>query len=163
MPRKRTHEDAPRTCSVTVRLRPETHARMTAEASRLGLSRAGYVEHLIEKRRVELPAGSDGGLSTPLINQLKRLGNNLNQMTHAVNAGLPADTAIAAKTLRDLITLLLEHELTAKRIATAKETATDATIAERSTPHDTPPASTGNELQGKLRLHFARRLESQNG
>lgn len=166
MPRKRTHEDTPRTHMVSARLRPETYARLTEEAANLGLSRAGYIEHLVENKRVEASLGGGSSLSVPLLNELKRLGNNLNQITHAVNSGLPPDTMMAAVTLRDLLKVLLDHELAAGRSVAApapKPTPKPTEPEQRIPSHDPPASSTGHEFQGRLRLYFARRLQSQDG
>lgn len=152
MARRRTHAEAARTHMVTVRLTPEAYAQLTADATKLGLTRAGYLDHLASNRKVEAASSDDGSLSIPLINHLKRLGNNLNQVTHAINSGLPAPVLLAAKTLHDLIQLLLEHELTGRQLKSF--------LSQRTATDDPPPPSKRDELQRSLRLRFARRVES---
>ena len=105
---------------VTVRLTPAMHVKLESNARRLGLTRAGYLHHLIENRSVETAfATSADLLPIVLINQLKRIGNNLNQIAHATNAGLPVSQTKLAEHLRNLIDTLLEHELTARRVRAA--------------------------------------------
>jgi Mobilization protein NikA len=120
MPRKRTHAEAPRTEMVTVRLTPAMYVKLESNARRLGLTRAGYLHHLVDNRSVEATATTSADLlPIVLINQLKRIGNNLNQLAHAANAGLPVSQTKLASHLRDLIDTLLEHELTARRVRAA--------------------------------------------
>jgi len=133
---------------VTVRLTPETHARLAAEASRLGLSRAGYLHHLVENKRVTVLANTDpDALPIALINEMKRLGNNLNQIAHAANANLPPNQTQLAAALRDLLRLIAKDELLARRIEA---------IRTRDAANDSPPSPSGPELQGRISLHFAR-------
>jgi hypothetical protein len=147
MPRKRTHEAAARTQMITVRLTPEVYARISTEASRLGLSRAGYIHHLIESKKVEAAPADPDLLPVALINQLKRIGNNLNQIAHAVNGALPPSQHLTVTTLRDLITTIVDNELLARR---------QSVLNQRISANDSTPPSPGDQLQGHVRLHFAR-------
>lgn len=105
---------------VTVRLTPAMYAKLESNARRLGVTRAGYLHHLVDNRSVEAAATTSADLlPVVLINQLKRIGNNLNQIAHAANAGLPVSQTKLSEHLRDLIDTLLEHELTARRVRAA--------------------------------------------
>ena len=59
---------------------------------------------------VDAPSDPDA-LPIALVNQLKRIGNNLNQIAHAANAGLPPDHRKTAADLRDLINAIVQNEL----------------------------------------------------
>jgi hypothetical protein len=134
---------------LTTRLTPEADTRLSQEARRLGLSRAGYVNHLIENRAVMVDAPSDpDALPIALVNQLKRIGNNLNQIAHAANAGLPPDHRKTAADLRDLINAIVQNEYLNRRIHVLRT---------RATANDSPPPQTRAEFQRSVQLHPARR------
>lgn len=124
MARKRTHGDAPRTRVVSVRLRDETFTDLTQKATALGLSRAGYVEHLIENRAIRTEAPSDDALPIPLINELKRIGNNLNQLAHSVNAGWPHDAKAMAQVMQEIVAVMVRNEQLKRRFGQAQAIAT---------------------------------------
>ena len=75
------------------------------------------------------------------------IGNNLNQLTHAANAGLPPHAKSLTKTLQELIAVLLENDLTGPRI---RET------LKRPIANDSSPSQKGIELQRGVRLYPAR-------
>lgn len=121
MARQRTHEDAARTKMVSVRLRPERYDALTAEAEKLGITRAAYVEHLIENKVVTLDVLHPDGLPVPLINELKRIGNNLNQLAHAANAAkMPSEAALTAS-WNEIISVMISDEQLARRYERATQ------------------------------------------
>ena len=126
MARKRTHEAAPRTKLVSVRLREATYDRVTAAAAAASLSRAGYLEHLIEDRAVVVEQAANDGLPVALVNELKRLGNNLNQIAHNAHCQIPPQERELAKVVSEIIHALAEHEVMRKRLAAVTGTQPDA-------------------------------------
>jgi hypothetical protein len=134
---------------ITVRLTPSADARVRREALRLGLTRAGYVHHLIENRSVEVEAPCDPErLPVALINELKRIGNNLNQLAHAANSGLPPDHRMCARALQELLETVVQNELLNRR---------SHVLRTRAIANDTPPPQTRTEFQRSVQLHPARR------
>jgi hypothetical protein len=127
MARKRTHEAAPRTKLVSVRLREATYDRVTAAAAAASLSRAGYLEHLIEDRAVVVEQTANDALPVALINELKRLGNNLNQIAHNAHCQIPPQEGQLAKVVSEIIQTLAESEIMRRRLAAVTGTAPDAT------------------------------------
>lgn len=117
MARKRTHDDAARTKMVSVRLRDDTYDRITDAAAQAGLSRAGYVEHLIEDRPVMVEAVTGTALPTVLLNELKRIGNNLNQIAHNTHCEITPDDRALAKGMAELVRALAAYDLTRSRLA----------------------------------------------
>ena len=116
MARKRTHTDAARTRMVGVRLREATYERVTSAATAAGMSRASYVQHLIENRAVTVEQVTASALPVPFINELKRIGNNLNQIAHNAHCALkPEDGAILA-TVEAILNHLVENEIVARRL-----------------------------------------------
>jgi hypothetical protein len=112
MARKRTHDDAPRTKLVSVRLREQTFARLTDAAAAASLTRAGYVERLIEDGAVEVKHVATDAPTVALVNELKRLGNNLNQIAHNVNCGLCPEESAVARVTGDIVRTLAATETT---------------------------------------------------
>jgi len=119
MGRKRSHRDETRTKIISARLTQDTYDIITQHAERLGLTRAGYVEHLIENRPLKIVRGQMDELTVPLINELKRIGNNLNQIAHARNAGSDIDPSHFHTVLADIIRVICRNELTRKHYAEA--------------------------------------------
>ena len=120
MGRKRTHHDATRTKIVSARLKPETYDLISEHAEKLGLSRAGYIEHLIENRPLRLSRPLADDLSVPLLNELKRVGNNLNQIAHARNSGLDVDPRLFRTVVTEIIATICSNEVLRRRYETAE-------------------------------------------
>lgn len=120
MGRKRTHTDATRTRIVSARLKPETYDLISEHADKLGLSRAGYIEHLIENRPLRLARPLADEMSVPLLNELKRIGNNLNQIAHARNSGLDVDPRQFRTVVTQIIATICSNEVTRRRYEAAK-------------------------------------------
>jgi len=72
--------------------------------------------------------------------ELRRIGNNLNQLAHATNAGLPPSAKMAADTFARLFDLLADENAFYRRLAGLK-TRTDF--------HGAASAQAGKELQGR--------------
>jgi hypothetical protein len=119
MGRKRSHRDETRTKIISARLTHDTYELISEHAERLGLTRAGYVEHLIENRPLKIVRGQMDELSVPLINELKRIGNNLNQIAHARNAGSDIDPSHFHTVLADIIRVICRNEMTRRHYAEA--------------------------------------------
>ena len=119
MARKRTHTDSPRTKLVSVRLREETFDRVTAAAAAASMSRASYVEGLIENRAVKIERVATDALPVPFINELKRIGNNLNQIAHSVNCNIPPQEGAVARVMAEIMRTLAENEVARRRLADA--------------------------------------------
>lgn len=122
MARKRTHTDAPRTKLVSVRLREDTFDRVTAAAAAAAISRASYIETLIEGRAVTVQHVTPDGMTVPLINELKRIGNNLNQIAHNLNCKIDPRELILVKIMREIFIALMQNEVTRGRWSDAIRT-----------------------------------------
>lgn len=141
MGRKRTHHESARTKIVSARLKPETYDLISEHAEKLGLSRAGYIEHLIENRPLKVVGRMSDDLPTPLINELKRIGNNLNQIAHARNAGLPTDHGQYRTVLSQIITIMCRNEALKKRYNEASAEVSNAPMQEIERARAARPAS----------------------
>lgn len=119
MARKRTHEEAARSKLVSVRLREDTFNRVEEAAKAASLSRASYLEHLIENRAVKVEQVASAAMPVPLLNELKRIGNNLNQIAHNANCQIPPQEGALAKVLADIIAAMAANEVTRRGMKAA--------------------------------------------
>lgn len=121
---KAKHPQGAKTKMVSVRLPDELDHQLTEAATRAGLTRSAYVLHLIENRSVKVEAASDV-LPVTFINELKRLGNNLNQIAHNVHVKIAPEELALTKVLTEILRALAENEMTRRRMAHAIMTADD--------------------------------------
>ena len=122
MGRKRTHDESARTKIVSARLKPETYDIITEHAAKMGLTRAGYIEHLIENKPLRIVRPTTDELPIPLLNELKRIGNNLNQMAHSANAGWPPTEKALVEIFNEIIRIMLRDDRLRRQYAEACET-----------------------------------------
>jgi hypothetical protein len=121
MGRKSTHDDAKRDKVVSTRLREDTYDRLTAAAKKAGLSRAGYLEHLIENRELKVQSAPSDALPITLVNELKRIGNNLNQMAHSVHCEMSPPQAEILAAVAELMRTIASNEVLQRRLTAAIE------------------------------------------
>ena len=150
MPRVKTQPTQKRQRQINIRVTDDNHARLSDEAARAGMKLTGYCELRILKSKVEITQSNIHRMDAALFAELRRIGNNVNQIAHAINSGLPPHLQLAASTLNGLLHALLRDELLKRRIE-ALRTRTDFNGA-------TPP-ETGVQLQGRLRVYPARRRQ----
>jgi hypothetical protein len=149
MSRRRTHQHAPRSKTVTIRLTEDEYLRRLADAKSAGLTVSGLCERLVREGRVEVRAEAHHRPIDPvLFAELRRIGNNANQIAHALNGNLPPDTQLAWRTVRDLLQMLMRDEMFAQQIAALRT---------RSPANDPPPAQARPVFQRSVQLHPARR------
>lgn len=120
MGRKRTHHDATRTKIVSARLTHETYNLISEHAAKLGLTRAGYIEHLIEDRPLRIVRPISDELPITFLNELKRVGNNLNQIAHARNAGQDVDPRQFRTVVTQIVATICSNEVMRRRYADAE-------------------------------------------
>jgi len=76
-------ENRKRSETLTVRLTKAERDRIAAQAARAGLSLTEYILALSRDTPILVPPNL-----TPLLRELKRIGNNLNQIAARVNSGV---------------------------------------------------------------------------
>ena len=119
MARRRTHQSAPRSKQVLIRLTPDEYLRRAVDARKADLTVSGLCERLVCEGKVESGSGSGHRPMDPAVfAELRRIGNNANQIAHALNSNLPPDVQFAWRTARDLLQLLARQELQLQRAAT---------------------------------------------
>lgn len=147
MSRPTKHQSERQASRITVRMPEDTYMTIASQATRHGRTVAQYVRDLIVDRN--LPTPSDAGITKmdPLLfAELRRIGNNVNQIAHAVNSGLPPELQNAYRQADRLLSLLLADEVSARRNA----------LRTRITAHGSAHSQTGIELQGGVRVYPAR-------
>lgn len=142
MGRKRTHHDAKRTKVVSARITHETYDLITQHAEKLGLTRAGYVEHLIEDRPVKIIRPVTDELPITFLNELKRVGNNLNQIAHARNSGHHVDPRHFRTVVTEIVATICSNEVLRRRYEEAE--AEVAKKGARDTSEDEPLRETAS-------------------
>jgi hypothetical protein len=135
---------------VGIRMTEDDYALKVAQARELGLTPSGLCERLVLEGKVEMNAGPSYKLMDPaLFTELRRIGNNINQIAHAVNGNLPPDQMMAWRSIHGLLTNLLAAELI-KQKTSALRTRTD---------DDGTPPQARDVFQRSVRVHPARRPE----
>lgn len=116
MGRRRTNPDAPRCRVVSIRLTEDEAARLAHEARDAGMTLSGYCHAAATRRRVvHAPTVVHTYLNPVLHAELRRIGNNLNQLAHAAHAGIHHDHRETYRQIHELLQTMLRDELLAQR------------------------------------------------
>lgn len=151
VPRRRTHAQATRSRMVCIRMTDDDYAVKSAQAKELGLTVSGLCERLVLAGKIDMSARPAYSAMDPaLFAELRRIGNNVNQIAHATNGNLPADVMFAWRSVNNLVSALLSDELLSQKIASLRM---------RTTDDDTPPPQARDVFQRSVRVHPARRTE----
>jgi hypothetical protein len=133
---------------VCIRMTEDDHALKAAQAKELGLTVSGLCERLVLVGKVDMSARPAYRAMDPaLFSELRRIGNNVNQIAHCMNGNLLPDVDYAWQTANALLTKLLAEELLSQRIASPT----------RANENDTPPPQARDIFQRSVRVHPARR------
>jgi Bacterial mobilisation protein (MobC) len=152
MARHRTHADAIRSKIISIRVKPEDYERLKLDASWTGQSVSGLAEQLVRKGKIVVTDHDrPAPLHPALMSELRRIGNNLNQIAHAVNSNLPPSVRETSDTLSQLIQQLSRDELLSQRVKAA---------ASRMPSNDSSPPQARSEFQRSVQLHPARPRQS---
>ncbi len=136
---------------VCIRMTEDDYALKVAQAKELGLTVSGLCEQLVLVGKVDMSARpSYRAMDPALFTELRRIGNNVNQIAHATNSNLPADVMFAWRSVNKLMSALLSDELLSQKIAALRT---------RTFDNDSPPPQTRAEFQRSVRVHPARRTE----
>lgn len=133
---------------VCIRMTEDHYVLRSTQAKELGLSVSGLCERLVREGKVDTSARPAYRAMDPaLFAELRRIGNNINQVAHAINGNLPADVMFAWRSMNDLLSAMLSDELMSQKIASIKS---------RTPTHDPPPAQARNVFQRSVSVHPAR-------
>ena len=136
---------------VCIRLTEDDYARKAAEAKAFGLTVSGLCERLVLAGKVDMGAlPAYRAMDPALFAELRRIGNNVNQIAHALNGNLSPDRAYLWNTAQQLMTTLLSEELLNQKTANLRT---------RTTADDSPAPQARDIFQRSVRVHPARRTE----
>lgn len=136
---------------VCIRMTEDDYVRKAAQAKELGLTVSGLCERLVLVGKVEMGAKPSYRAMDPgLFAELRRVGNNVNQIAHATNSNLPTEVMYAWRTINTLLSTLLSDELLSQKISNLRT---------RATADDSPAPQARDIFQRSVRVHPARRTE----
>lgn len=117
-----------KTETIAFRVSPEERERLEDAAIEAGMTLSGFISATLEPRLTKLrsrlaemqkpaPPTKDEFKRLPpeVLNEISRIGNNLNQIAHGVNNGLPADTQRLVAKMHRLLMIINEHSLNPRR------------------------------------------------
>lgn len=136
---------------VCIRMTDEDYVLKSAQAKELGLTVSGLCEQLVLAGKVDMSnRPSYRAMDPALFTELRRIGNNVNQIAHATNSNLPTDVMFAWRSVNNLMSALLSDELLSQKISAMRT---------RTVEGDPSPPQTRTEFQRSVQLHPARRTE----
>lgn len=107
-----------RTEVITVRLTKAERVRIEHRAAAGGLTVSAWAAQVLARGQVTVEAKPAAVVLPPeLIAEFKRIGNNLNQIAHALNARMPADHARLPRLWNDFISAILRDQYLQGRAA----------------------------------------------
>ena len=89
MPRAHADTTQKRHRQINIRVTDGDHTRLSTEARQADLKLAVYCECVLLRRKIEIAQTTLHRMDPALFAELRRIGNNLNQVAHAINSGLP--------------------------------------------------------------------------
>ncbi|MGE3227895.1 MAG: plasmid mobilization relaxosome protein MobC [Hyphomicrobium sp.] len=139
---------------VTFRLPQDARDRLASTAANAGMTLTDLIMASLDSNLIKIAehyVAQSGAREVPLLppellTELRRIGNNVNQIAHAVNSGLPPEVQNAYRQAARLLDLLLADEVSARRNALRMRTAA----------HGSAHSQTGIELQRGVRVYPAR-------
>lgn len=115
----------PKTSVLSVRVPPELREAIEKAAVAAGMTVSGFIARTMQealsgrkqaRAAVNTPVNKDAGttagvvLTDPaVVYELRRIGNNINQIAHAVNAELPPDVQLTIEQFRHLFEALADE------------------------------------------------------
>jgi hypothetical protein len=131
---------------LTVRLTPSERAMIEQRAAAANMTPSGYLAELVRHGHVVVEQRQS--LTGPDLAQLKRIGSNINQMTHAANTGIPPAARDVVTAMQKLMSWLLANEITRRRV--------EAFQAEGEAPHGSEAGQARSEFQRRVGLSAPR-------
>lgn len=139
----------PRARQILIRVTEEAYAGLAIKARSAGLKVSGLCERLVTQGKLEVVSAAHPELHPALFNELRRIGNNINQLAHAANGLMPPDVRMTVNNLNKLMQLLIQNELIVRRM--------NEDLKNGRTANDSAPPSTRDEFQRSVQLRPARR------
>ena len=141
--RRAPRGDEPRTATLTVRMTVGERALVEQRAAAAGVTPSAYAATVltggsvtVEQRETMHPA---------LFAELSRIGNNINQLAHASNAGMPPQHQEVMGAMKALFEHLMQDEITRRRVV-----AFERESGSRSAANGSEAPRTRDEFQGRV-------------
>lgn len=135
--------DEARTEVLTVRLTRSARTKIAHNAAAAGVTVSAWCADVLADGRNVVEVAPTRALNPALVAELKRIGNNINQIAARLNLGKQSLERSVANAMSALMEALLRDEVLASRVGEF----------ERSHPDGATHSPPGNELQGGVRLH----------
>lgn len=152
--------------TIAFRVTAAERERLENAAIDAGMSLSGYLASMLERRtdhiRARLaemqrppapPETIKPALSPEALHELRRIGNNINQIAHALNSGLPPEPQHLVHQLQKLLHLLFQNNL--------HQTGTTAR-SNKAANDGSPTAQTRNEFQRRVHIRPERRGQEED-
>jgi hypothetical protein len=122
VPKRAIRGDESRTEVVTIRLTKAERARLEQRASAAGLTVSAFAAQALAGGRITVET-KPAALVLPLelIAEFKRIGNNVNQIAHALNSRKPVADAAVAREFLSFIRTFMRHEALKARATPAAD------------------------------------------
>lgn len=146
LPRRAPPGDEPLAATLTVRLTAAERQAFAQRAEAAGMTPSRYAAEVLRNGRIVVQQHET--LAPALMAELSRIGNNLNQLAHAANAGMPADARGAIRIMQELFTFLMRDEITRRRV--------EAFAGAREASNDSQAPQARHEFQGSVRVPVSR-------
>ena len=145
MPRRARRTDVSRTEVVTLRLTKAERRLVEQRALAAGLTVSAWSAHMLSTGRVSVEVTPSPALHPSLVAELKRIGNNVNQIAASLNAGRHVSVRNIALGLQEVLHCIIGDELLNSRARAGQ--------AKRDPSDGAAHPQTGEQLQGSVRLY----------
>jgi hypothetical protein len=145
LPKRAPRTDESRSEVVTLRLTRAERTLVEQRAAAAGLTLSAWAARMLSGGRVSVEVTTCEALHPSLVAELKRIGNNVNQIAASLNAGrfVPVRNVLSA--LQDVLQTILGDALLSSRARAGQ--------AKRTPPDGAAHPQTGQQLQGGVRLY----------
>jgi Bacterial mobilisation protein (MobC) len=145
LPQRARRTDESRTEVVTLRLTKAERARAEQRASAAGLTLSAWSARMLSAGRVTVEVTPSPALHPALVAELKRIGNNVNQIAACLNSGRHVPVRNIALGLQEVLQAIIGDALLSSRARAGQ--------ANRTPPDGAAHPQTGQQLQGGVRLY----------
>ena len=111
MPRRAVKNASPRSQVMTFRVTSDEQAAIAADAGMAEMTVSGFLTALVVGRKLRFVQSSYQRMDPAVLAELRRIGNNLNQLAHAANTGLPVNAITTIAAAHELVRSIVRHEL----------------------------------------------------
>lgn len=114
MARRAPRGDEPLSATLTVRLPASVRARIDQQAAAANLTPSAFGAEVLRSGRVVIEQRQT--LAAPLMAELSRIGNNINQLAYETNAGTPPAVRDLVAGVQELLQFMMQDELLRRRV-----------------------------------------------